>query len=434
MATYRTIMSKANYLLFLAVLFCLPFPQIGLRYLIVTWGVSWLLEGRWLSRPEQCQDIGNGWSRRWPSSLWVPCVLFALWFVWECVSMLWAPDKALAKAQIERHLAIPMLLPITIWGVNNLYDYRRIRQVIVYGALAAVPVYFFTMFWVFNHTCVEHPNDCLPTHMFPMAFFANGISAIKHRLFLSSAEILGIIAACYRRKELSRAYGSVEGWLITIMEVAAMCSLVLATGSRASLFAGVALAGVATVEHTPKKYKSLAISGALILAVLMSICVVKLHPRMQSFEWEHLRLEKMDASRNARLNIWSMALDEPKDYLWQGLGAGQSPQYLQQRYAEHGYTSYVQQGHHAHNQYLMELLELGVFGLALFVLACASPVIFARNRQKQTAAYMLTLYGMNMLTDNMFGKFDGIAIWCVWMMLIMLQADAQGKQQAARDA
>jgi hypothetical protein len=47
---------------------------------------------------------------------------------------------------------------------------------------------------------------------------------------------------------------------------------------------------------------------------------------------------------------------------------------------------------------------------------------------------MLTLYGMNMLTDNMFGKFDGIAIWCVWMMLIMLQADTQGKQQAARDA
>ena len=82
----------------------------------------------------------------------------------------------------------------------------------------------------------------------------------------------------------------------------------------------------------------------------------------------------------------------------------------------------------------MELLELGVFGLALFVLACVSPVVFARNRQKQTAAYMLTLYGMNMLTDNMFGKFDGIAIWCVWMMLIMLQADSQGKQQAARDA
>lgn len=434
MATYRNIISKANYLLFLAVLFCLPFPQIGLRYLIVAWGISWLLEGRWLSRPERIQNIGNGWERHWPSSMVYPCLLFALWFVWECVSVLWASDQALACAQLERHLAIPFLFPVVVWGVNELYDYRRIRQVLVYGALAAVPVYFFTLFWVYNHACVEHVSKHLPVQVMPIDFFADGVSALKHRLFLSSAEILGIIAACYRRKELSRAYGLVEGWLITIVEVAAMCALVVATGSRASLFAGVALAGVATIEHTPQKYKSWAVSGALILAILMSICVIKLHPRMQDFEWQHLRLEKMDASRNARLNIWSMALDEPKDYLWQGLGAGQSPQYLQQRYAAHGYTSYVNSAFDSHNQWLTELLELGIFGLALFFIAWISPVFFARNRQKQTAAYLLTLFMINMLTDNMFGRFDGIAIWCVWMMLIMLQADTQGKQQAARDA
>ena len=41
---------------------------------------------------------------------------------------------------------------------------------------------------------------------------------------------------------------------------------------------------------------------------------------------------------------------------------------------------------------------------------------------------LLTLYALNMLTDCMFGRFDGIILWAVWMLLIRLQADTQTNQ------
>lgn len=408
MHRYVTVIQKINYVLFILVVFLLPFPQIFLRYTVVAWGISWLLEGRWLRKPQ-------------PSSFFVPCLLFAIWFAWEGVSALWAGHPALTGAEIERHLAIPMLLPVALWGVNDYYDLRMTRRVLMYGCLAAVPVYFFTMFWVFNHTCIEQAPEHLAAQWMPMKFFAENVSAIKHRLFLSSVEMIGIIAVCHRRKELQERYGTVEGWMLTIAAVAAMSTLVVATGSRASLFTGIALIAITMIEHTPARRRMLTASAALVTVIAMSICIVEFHPRMQTFEWDHLKLEKLDADRNARLNIWSMALEHPQDYLWHGVGAGNSTVYLQERYAAHGYTTYIQRSYNSHNQYLTELLELGIFGLLLFCAAWFSMLYFPKKgKARQTAAYLTAIYMLNMFTDNMFGRFDGLALFCACMLICIL--------------
>lgn len=408
MHRYLTVMQKINYVLFILVVFLLPFPQIFLRYTIVAWGVSWLLEGRWLRRPR-------------PSSLLVPCILFALWFVWEALSVLWAGAPALTAAELERHLAVPLLLPVALWGVNDQYDLKMTRRVLMYGCLAAVPVYFFTMFWVYNHACIEHASEHLAVQWMPLSFFAENVSAIKHRLFLSAVEMVGIIAVCHRRRELCARYGTVEGLLLTMAAVAAMAALVIATGSRASLFTGIVLIAIALIEHTPSRWRTLSATAALLTGVIMSVCIIQLHPRMQSFEWEHLKLEKLDADRNARLNIWSMALEHPGDYIWRGVGAGNSTAYLQQRYAEHGYTTYIRKSYNSHNQYLTELLELGIFGLLLFCAAWVSLLCFPqKGKPRQIAAYVASIYMLNMLTDNMFGRFDGLALFAVCILIGML--------------
>ena len=401
-------MQKINYVLFILVVFLLPFPQIFLRYTIVAWGVSWLLEGRWLRKPQ-------------PNSFLVPCILFAVWFAWEAVSALWAGAPALTGAELERHLAIPMLLPVALWGVNEHYDLRMTRRVLMYGCLAAVPVYFFTMFWVYNHACIEQASEHLVAQWMPIGFFEGNVSAIKHRLFLSSVEMVGIIAVCHRRKELCARYGVVEGWLLTVAAIVTMATLVIASGSRASLFTGIVLIAIALIEHTPVKWRMLGTMTTLVIGVVMSICIVEWHPRMQSFEWEHLKLNQLDADRNARLNIWSMALDRPKDYLWHGVGAGNSTTYLQQRYAEHGYTTYILKSYNSHNQYLTELLELGIFGLVLFCVAWFSLLYFPKKgKPRQAAAYLTAIYMLNMLTDNMFGRFDGLALYCACLLICML--------------
>lgn len=335
--------------------------------------------------------------------------------------MIWAADTHIGGAVLERHLSILAILPVAYWGVNTSFNREQIRAAFVGACVAVVPLYFFTLFWAFNHSCIDSANQALPVRWMPIAYFANGISVIKHRLFLSSIEILGIIIACYRRKWLCACYGNTAGWLIVCVEVGLMAALILATGSRASLFTGVALIGVSLIDHAPKKYKPHISLSALLLVIIMSLAIIELHPRMQTFSWEQLRIEEMDSQRNARLNIWAMALDTPDDFLAHGIGVGQSPAYLQEKYRHFGYESYEHIAQHAHNQYLTELIELGVPGLLLFLLAWGSLMLVTKGHGRQTTAYLVTLFGMNMLTDNMFGRYDGVAVWCFWLLMIMLE-------------
>ena len=136
-------------------------------------------------------------------------------------------------------------------------------------------------------------------------------------------------------------------------------------------------------------------------------------------------------SDNIRLNIWRTALDTPKDYSLYGLGAGQSFQYLQNKYIEQGLNRY--QNLNSHNQYIEEWIELGIPGLIFFILAWLSLPYCTQKRARKSAIMLVTLYALNMLTDCMFGRFDGIALWCVWMILIRLQSDAQSHQQTTGD-
>ena len=151
---------------------------------------------------------------------------------------------------------------------------------------------------------------------------------------------------------------------------------------------------------------------------------------MQAFDYEDLlSIRETAYDHNVRLNIWGSALSSPQDYSLFGLGAGQSTPYLQQKYAEEGLNDYAQISFSAHNQYLTEWIEIGVPGLMFFILAWISIPYFNKKRARKSAMIFLTLYGLNMLTDCMWGMFDGIILWAVWMLLIRLQADTQTNQQ-----
>ena len=90
--------------------------------------------------------------------------------------------------------------------------------------------------------------------------------------------------------------------------------------------------------------------------------------------------------------------------------------------------------YHPHNQYLEELMEIGFFGLLLFILAWLSIIYYAEKRGRQTAILFTTLFMLNMLTDCMFGKFCGIALWAIGLMFILLQSNTQSNEQATWDA
>ena len=262
-------------------------------------------------------------------------------------------------------------------------------------------------------------------------FFANKISFIKHRLFLCSVEMMGIMSLLYLRKDILNKLGKIKGWILIVLAVAIMITLILITGSRASILSGIALLAVWALYKLPIRQIRYKIAF-LLLAGGIGLFALSLHPRMENFDYgKLLTIRNTAPSHNVRLNIWSIALESPKDYSLYGLGAGQSFLYLQNKYKEFGFNHYKL--FNSHNQYIEEWIELGAPGLLFFLLAWWSLPYCTQKRARKSAIMLVTLYALNMLTDCMFGRFDGIALWCVWMVLIRLQADAQGHQQTTGD-
>lgn len=417
---YQSGMGKINYALFLLIVALLPFPQIFLRYTCVAWIITWFIESRWFAKPN--------W-QEWRKML--PFFLFGGWYLWNIISGLWADNMHTYSWQLERYMAFGLLMPIGIWGVNKYYNWKHICIVLACSCVLAAGIYAFTLFWVNNADFMNIPLGKVRLKPLTSDFFASKISFIKHRLFLCSVEMMGIMSLLYLRKDIITRLGKIKGCIVIILTVAIMITLIIATGSRASILSGTALLSVWALYKLPVRRVRYKIAF-LLLACGIGLFALSQHPRMENFDYEKLfTIRNSDPSHNVRLNIWSVALDHPEDYSLYGLGAGQSFHYLQNKYKEHGFNQY--QRFNSHNQYIEEWIELGIPGLLFFVLAWLSLPYCTQKRARKSAVLLVTLYALNMLTDCMFGRFDGIALWCVWMILIRLQSNTQGHQQTTRD-
>ena len=418
MQKYQSAMGQVNYIFFLLIVALLPFPQLFLRYACVAWLITWLLEGRFLRIPTR-QDLYKA----------IPFLMFGFWFLWKIISGIWAENREAYLWQLERYMLFGTMIPIGIWGVNQHYNWKQICKVLAISCVAAAGVYFFTLFWIFNADIFNFELGHRPLQPISFDFFAEKISYIKHRLFLCSTEMMGIMALLYLRKDIIGKYGKTKGYFLITCAIIIMIVLILATGSRASILSGVALFTVWMLYKLPIRRIRYKI-GFVLLACGIGLFALSQHPRMQAFDYEDLlSIRETAYDHNVRLNIWGSALSSPQDYSLFGLGAGQSTPYLQQKYAEEGLNDYAQISFSAHNQYLTEWIEIGVPGLMFFILAWISIPYFNKKRARKSAMIFLTLYGLNMLTDCMWGMFDGIILWAVWMLLIRLQADTQTNQQ-----
>ena len=419
MNKYQQAIGRLNYFLFLSVVALLPAPQICLRYACVAWMFTWFLEGRWLSIPSSLKK----------NKMAIPFILFGLWYGWKLLSGLWAADTELWRWEMERYMTFGLLIPIGIWGVNKYFDWRTAGKVLVISCVAAVPLYvcwmallFFNADWV-SHL---HLTEEWIQHEEWWTFLSDNISHFKHRLFLCSVEIFGAVIAF-------QLYG--KRLAILIPSVVIMLSTIFLTGSRQAILSCAAVMVAIAIYSLPKRYRLRYGLGILLLGMVIGGGLLKLHPRMQQFELSDItEMREMSYYHDVRFNIWGAALQHPEDYLWHGLGAGQSSQYLVERYQDAGFDYYAMKHYHPHNQYLEETMEIGIFGLVLFILAWISIPLCARQTGRRTGLIITTLFMMNMLTDCMFGKFDGIVLWAIGLLFVFLQTNTKSDKQSARDA
>ena len=418
MKRYQDIIGRINYGLFLAVVALLPFPQTPLRLACVLWIISWYLELRWISKPKSLRE----------NPVAIPILLFGLWFAWKVLSVCWAPDYNAWAWQMERYMTFALIIPIGLWGVNEHYNWEQAGKVLVASCVIAIPAYLIWMALLFPHpewVPYLHLTEEWRHHPNWTTFLLDNISHFKHRLFLCSIELFGIVIAfqVFRKK-----------WALLIPSVAIMFLSIPMTGSRQSILTCAALIVIGVLYLLPRKQRLRYGVGIVLLGMLLGGGILKMHPRMQEFDLRDItEMREMSYDHDIRFNIWGAALQHPKDYIAYGLGAGQSKAYLAARYDDVHFDYYAFKQYHAHNQYLEETMEIGLTGMLLFVLAWLSIPFCTKGQARKTAMLFTTLFMLSMMTDCMFGKFDGIALWAVGLLFILLQTHAERNEQTAGD-
>ena len=251
-----------------------------------------------------------------------------------------------------------------LWGLNEHYRWQTLGKVLIASCVIALPAYMAFMTALFYHPeWVPYFNLPEPwiQHEEWWTFFAENISHFKHRLFLCSVELFGAIIAF-------RLYYKRPAVLLPLWAV--MLSSIPLTGSRQAILSAVALFFVGILCSLPAVRRRRYGAALVLLGVVLGAGLLHLHPRMQEFELSDIKeMRELSYYHDIRLNIWGAALQHPEEYLAHGLGAGQSSNYLREKYRAAGFDHYVYMCYHPHNQYLEELMEIGLPGLLLFLLA-----------------------------------------------------------------
>ena len=231
-------------------------------------------------------------------------------------------------------------------------------------------------------------------------FYQTNLSHVKYRLIMCSVEIMGIIIA-------TRLWFREHRWLWSIVTVLLSASILL-SGSRQALVSLILITVIALGFLLSQHLKWYYTASILAATLLTGGLLLSLHPRFHA----------MDIHSEERVQIWKAALQHSTEYVWKGFGGGQDGVQLMRT--------------HSHNQYLQELREGGIIGLAFFLLAWAAVPLCAPKKQKKLAVLFTVMFACNMCTECMFAKYCGVALWSVGLIFVLLQSDTAGQQQSAR--
>ena len=215
--------------------------------------------------------------------------------------------------------------------------------------------------------------------------------------------------------------------LLFILSLAALVIGIIWTGSRANMLTLLVVSAAAIILPLRGRIRYLVASLVCVMTIMFCSLLFTLHPRFEKLQIEHItERETYSISEiEPRINIWYSALQTPEDYWWHGVGVGGNTEYLKPVYASLNWQRFYERQYNAHNQYLGMLINLGVFGAVFFLLIYLLYPCWYKGRVRQFATLSILVLGLNMLTENMLDRIDGVIITCAVLLIISLLSRAQ---------
>jgi O-antigen ligase len=275
--------------------------------------------------------------------------LFHLWavgfVVWSGLTLFWTVDRTETIARFGTYLQVAGLLWL-IWELAATHE-RRMRLFQAYVLGAYVSALAIVLNYLAGHPLVTRGGVARPRFA-PSGFNPNA-AAFLLLLALPMAWHLGTVHGPSILRWVNRAYA-----LIAMLAI-------LLTGSRSALL----LIPVALLI-VPWTLPRLGLRTKFAMLMILGAATIIAWKYVAPAAWARLattRTELEEGTLNSRRTVWKAGLHLLPMHPLEGVGAGAF---------EHAVVPYLGYEKTGHNTYLTVLLEQGLIGLALFLLALLS--------------------------------------------------------------
>ena len=408
---YLQIIRYVNYILFVVAACMLSFPTRVSLYAWGLWLLTWFMEGRFVNKN----------NLQWNKGL-IPLCLLLLWVLCEAVSYVWSIDREDTLNMLIRHLSFILIMPIALWGVNERYNWRRIAHCFVLTTIISVFVYgiYIYFVWHWDYICMYHS---LPEHVRSWTYYANQISLLKHRFYYGTILNLAVIVLLKSRDfALSFNSDNRKNTFFFFVKLFLLTMGVVMSGSRANLITLLVIVCVALLQPMKGKTRAWLASMVAVVSIFFLVLMFNFHPRFEQLHWKGTSVQEFKPTYvvEPRINIWYMALQNPQDYLLHGVGAGANSEYLKPIYYAFHMDEFAKRDYNAHSQYLATCIDMGVLIAFFFTLIWLLYPLFYKGKCRQLATLVALLIALNMLTENMLARIDGVITTCFALLVITL--------------
>lgn len=408
---YLQIIRYVNYILFVVAACMLSFPTRVSLYAWGLWLLTWFMEGRFVNKN----------NLQWNKGL-IPLCLLLLWVLCEAVSYVWSIDREDTLNMLIRHLSFILIMPVALWGVNEHYNWRRIAHCFVLTTIISVFVYgiYIYFVWHWDYICMYHS---LPEHVSSWTYYANQISLLKHRFYYGTVINLAVIVLL-KSRDFALSFNSEnrKNTFFFFVKLFLLIMGVVMSGSRANLITLLVIVCVALLQPMKGKTRAWLASMVAIVSIFFLVLMFNFHPRFEQLHWKGTSVQEFQPTYvvEPRINIWYMALQNPQDYLLHGVGAGANSEYLKPIYYAFHMDEFAKRDYNAHSQYLATCIDMGILIALFFTLIWLLYPLFYKGKCRQLATLVALLIALNMLTENMLARIDGVITTCFALLVITL--------------
>ncbi len=406
-----------NYFVFLLFVCSLPFPWHFTQPLIIAWGITWLLEGRWLQRRYLRINRTQ-----------IPMLLITVFIAWEALSLLWTDDAGNGWSMLGKHIPLLVVILPTLFGVNRYYRIAKIQTVLYAATLISVFAYLLLVYWARNNNTVDIYYLYVEWDVWNL-FNIPPVSNIKHHAYYCPVILLALCSSEGLYRHFRQIYPKWSVLLTLGTGNLILLATIVLSGTRITLLLMPVLLLMAGWHYRHHRYvKRIGIAVVFLAVIFGSVFWTKstVAPQIKrSFQWVSYEDSKISPfDREPRIYIWHIILHDVSDYGWKGMGLGTADTYLARAYEKDGIPEMINRSFGPHNQYLKTWMELGPIAMLFLMCIVLTSPFYHSRRVRWTSMYICLIYGWSMLTESCFSRVSGIYQLCFALLLLITMEQA----------